>query len=554
MRGPRVSLGLVPALGYLGVMLAVPLGLLVVYTFWRADFFAVTRTFTLDNYVRLATSPLFLGIIGRTLATSLLVAGVTVSIGYAIAYAITFRMKIWGPRILVLIMASLLSSYVVRLYALTTILGTNGILNMGLQGAGLIAAPLDFLLYGYPAIVIALIYVYLPIAVLPIYAAVQGIDPGLRDASRDLGLGPVATFFRVTLPLSARGLRLAFALTFILAASDYVAPRMVGGVQGQMIGAVIADQFGGASNYPFGATLAVAMVAGFGMVLGLARAIEAALAAAWRRLPRPSFRAPAPDLPLCETVTLLALVFLFAPLVTVLVFSFNDAPNPGLPWAGFTAEWYGVVLQRPDFQRVLLTSLGVGAVTVAGSMLIGVPAALALARGRFRGKGLASAAILAPMAVPGVVVGVALLAAFVTLGVQLGARATAAAHVMLVLPFVVQILRTRLDAMEPDAEDAARDLGSRPLRVLRTVTLPILAPTLLGAGILAAAISLDELLVTNFVIGSDATVPTWISSQMKIGLSPQVNAVAMMMLAGTLGVIGASASALAWRARRQMAA
>lgn len=556
--GSILPAGIIPVLGYLAVILVVPICVLVAYTFWKADFFSVTRTFTLENYQRLLTSPLFLSILGKTLLTSLVVSTLTVVVAFAMAYAIIFKFRVWGPRLLVLVMASLLSSYIVRLYALTTILGTNGILNQGLIGSGLIRQPLDFLLYGYPAIIITLVYVYLPIAVLPIFASLQGIDRRILEASRDLGSGPVHAFFKVTLPLAARGLRTAFAFCFILGASDYVAPRLVGGMDGQMIGSIIADQFGGASNYPFGATLSVAMILGFAVVLSICYALERAAVAlfrlpAWRRFGAGT-RLSLPDIPLSQAITVAALVFLFAPLITVFVFSFNDAPNPGLPFAGLTGHWYVDVVRSPEFHRVLQTSLTIGAICVGGAMILGIPAALVLARRRFMLKGFASLAVFAPMAVPGVVIGVALLATFVTLGIRLGVATTAAAHVMLVLPFVVQVIRTRLDKLDPKSEEAARDLGSSPLRVLYTVTLPILAPAILGAGILAAAISLDELLVTSFTIGSDATVPVWISSQMRTGLTPALNAVAILMLVGSLGAIGLSAYATQYRRKRRMIA
>jgi ABC-type spermidine/putrescine transport system permease subunit I len=555
--GAILPVGLIPILVYLGVMLVVPLGVLVTYTFWKADFFSVTRTFTLENYQRFVTSPLFVSILGKTLLTSLLVSCITVLVAYAMAYAIIFRFHTWGPRILVLVMASLLSSYIVRLYALTTILGTNGILNKALMGLRLTQGPLDFLLYGYPAIVITLVYVYLPIAVLPIFASLRGIDQRLLEASRDLGSSRVRTFVRVTLPLSARGARTAFAFCFILAASDYVAPRLVGGMNGQMIGSIIADQFGGASNYPFGATLSVAMISGFAIVLSVCFVIERS--AVW--IIRQPFwrmfgglpRVVQPDVRLTQTITVLALVFLFAPLATVFVFSFNDTPNPGLPFSGFTGHWYADVVSSPEFHRVLATSLTICGICVLGGMSLGIPAALALARRQFALKRLTSLAIFAPMAVPGVVIGVALLATFVTLGIRLGVATTAAAHIMLVLPFVVQVIRTRLDKLDPKTEEAGRDLGSSPVRVLRTVTLPILTPVLLGAGILAAAISLDELLVTSFTIGSNATVPVWIASQMRTGLSPALNAVAILMLVGSLGAIGLTSYATTFRRRRRMA-
>ncbi len=548
--------GAVPATLYLCLLLIVPLSVLVTYSFWKADFFSVTRTFTLENYVHLIDSPIFLVILQKSLLTSLVASTIAVFIAYQIAYAVVFKFTVWGPRILVLIMASLLSSYIVRLFALTTILGTNGILNKALISLGIIDEPLGYLLYGYPAIIVTLIYVYLPIAVLPIYAGLQGIDRRLFEASRDLGLGPIRTFLRITLPLSMRGVRTAFAFCFILAAADYVAPRMVGGLDGQMIGSIIADQFGGASNYPFGATLSIAMIIGFAIVLGGCFVVERVIVLIgklpiWRGTARFT-QVRLPDVPITETVTLLSLLFLFAPLLTVFVFSFNDTPNPGLPFSGFTLHWYGDVIRNPEFHRVLKASLKIAAIAVLGAMALGIPIAIVLVRRRFYLKKSVSLLVFAPMAVPGVVIGVALLATFVTLEIRLGLATAAAAHVMLVIPFVVQVVRARLEKVDERVEEAARDLGSSAFRALRTVTIPILLPAILGAGILSAAVSLDELLVTNFTIGRDATIPVWIASQMRTGLTPALNAVAIMMMIGTLGMIGLAFYLVQWNSRKRI--
>ena len=138
------------------------------------------------------------------------------------------------------------------------------------------------------------------------------------------------------------------------------------------------------------------------------------------------------------------------------------------------------------------------------------------------------------MAMPGVVIGVALLTTFIFLDIRLGIETTQAAHILLVLPFVVLIVRARLDKLDMRLEEAGRDLGASPRRVFRTITLPLIASSLLGAGILAAAISMDELLVTNFTIGAEATLPVWIASQMRSGLTPSINAIAVMTLLGSL--------------------
>jgi putative spermidine/putrescine transport system permease protein len=547
-----MPLGMLPLVIVFAALLVVPIGCLILYSFWTAGFFEVTHILTLANYALILGSPLYASILLKTLGWSLLAAAIATTLAYGVAYAVTFRLRRWGPRILVLIMVSLLSSYIVRLYALTTILGTHGLINQALMSLGIIGSPLGFLLYGYFAIVIALVYVYLPMAVLPIYAAMQGIDRRLIEASRDLGHSPAGAFWSVTLPLSMRGVRTAFAFCFILSASDYVAPRMVGGMSGQMIGAVIADQFGGASNYPLGAALSVCMVLGFGICLGalsiLQRLAGIAVLSVRSRSRLGRKRPRMPSLPYSETLTAITLVFLFSPLLTVLVFSFNTARNPGLPLEGFTLAWYVDVLQRPDFHRVLATSLLICVTTVVGGLAVGMPAALALARRRFWLRGVFTLLVFGPMAMPGVVLGVSLLASFVSAGIRLGVLPTTAAHILLVTPFIVLVVRARLEKIPRAIEEAGRDLGGTASRVLRTITLPLLAPSLLGAGILAAAISLDELLVTNFTIGAQATVPVWISSQMRAGLTPSLNAVAVLMLAASLLLIGVAA--LAFRQRQ----
>ena len=551
MAGAILPAGMLPLAATFTVLLVAPTGLLVLYSFWTASFFAVIHVLTPANYLRILGGGLYSAILVKTLAWSLFAAAVITVTAFAMAYAMTFRLPVWGPRILVLVMASLLSSYVVRLYALTTILGTHGLLNDSLMALGIVRAPLEFLLYGYFAIDIALVYVYLPMAVLPIYAAMQGIDRRLIEAARDLGGGPGHAFWTVTLPLSMRGVRTAFAFSFILAASDYFAPRMVGGLHGQMIGAIIADQFGGGSNYPLGAALAVCMVAGFALCLGGLFLAERAAVGLFGGLARRSrLRLPAVPVPWSEAITVAALVFLFSPLLTVFVFSFNTARNPGLPLQGLTLFWYADVLQRADFHRVLATSLLICAMTVVGGLLVGVPAAVALTRRRFALRRLFGLLVFGPMAMPGVVLGVALLASFISAGIRLGVVPTALAHVLLVTPFIVLVMRARLEKLPRAIEEAGRDLGATPVRVFRTLTLPLLAATLLGAGILAAAVSLDELLVTNFTIGAQATVPVWISSQMRAGLTPSLNAVAVMMLVVSLILIGLASLAVR---RRQSA-
>ena len=563
-RGLTTSWGVAPLLAYIAALLVIPAVLLVVYSFFTAGFFTVEFTLTTTNYLNVVTEPLYWQLLLKSVALGLSIAVVMTVLAFAMAYAMTFRLGKWGPRILVLVVATLLSSYVVRIYAWATILGTNGIFNTTLQKLGLIDQPIQFLLYGTFAIVLTLIYVYLPLVVLPIYAGMQDIDPRLVEASRDLGAPPLETFWKIIWPLSWPAVRVAFIFAFILATSDYITPSLVGGVQGQMIGSVISDQFGGASNYPQGAALAVSLVLSFGVVLGLLvgagrlvqrfkRTRGRPRRRAGRQGPRTTLlhRVPSLGFPFAFLITMLLLLFLAVPLITVLVFSFNGTTNPGLPLENPSLHWYSTVLASEQFHRALGTSLTValGAVTIA--LVLGIPAALALARGGLRGGGIIQTAAYGSLAVPGIVLGVALLTTFVYLDVTLGVWTTMAAHALLVIPYVVLVMRNRLKTINADVLAAARDLGSRPRRVFGTITLPLVMPSLVGVAILGVAISFDELVVTNFTIGNNATVPVWVLSQMRTGLTPAINAIAVLMLAaGVLLLCLTSLSLRLWRSSR----
>jgi spermidine/putrescine transport system permease protein len=158
--------------------------------------------------------------------------------------------------VLYLILISLFSSYLVRVYAWKTILGYNGLINQVLKYLGLIKEPLTFLLYSPTAVIITLVFIFTPYTILPIFSALQNISEDLLEAARDLGSTAISAFLRVTFPLSMPGVITAFIFAFVLAAGDYVTPQMVGGTEGLMVGRIVQDQFGMTYNWPFGSALA----------------------------------------------------------------------------------------------------------------------------------------------------------------------------------------------------------------------------------------------------------------------------------------------------------
>ena len=552
----------IPITVYIGVLLVGPAVLLVLYSFYTSSFYTIIHTFTSANYHEVFTVDVYWQLLLKSWLVGLIVASIITILAFTMAYAMRFSLGRWGPRLLILVMATLLSSYIVRIFAWMTILGTNGLTNTVLLDLGVISHPLSFLLYGYFAIGLVLVYVYLPLAVLPIYAALQAVDPHALEASRDLGATRLQTLRRVTIPLSIHGIRVAFAVSFIFAASDYVTPTLVGGLDGQMAGNVIQDQFTQSGNYPLGAALAILLVAGFPVILGGLAVAARLVRRVGSRIPRPArrhhreWRTRAADaaarIPYAGVVTAILVVFLAAPLLTVIFFSFNNSPVPGLPFEGFTLHWYRTVFASGQFHAALRTSLEVAALAVVGAIVLGTPAAFGLARRRSALSPLINTIVFAPIAAPGVVIGIALLTTLDYAGIAAGIYPTAAAHILLVCPFVVLVVRARLTGLDPRIEEAARDLGARRVRVFRTILLPILASALAGAAILAAAISFDELVVTNFTIGAGATLPVWIFSQARTGLTTSINAIAVLLFAGSLCLIGLTALLLRLQRSRRL--
>ena len=552
-RASKLPLLALPYWVYVVGILGVPLVVLGLYSLWEPGFYSVTRNLTGSNYAGIVQTPVYMLVIVKSLAVGAIAAGCTCTLGFALAYAITFRLGRLGRPVLFAVALTLLASYVVRVYAWGTILGTNGLVNQALLSLHIIGHPLGFLFYGYFAIFLTLTYVYLPIATLVVYGGLQDIDPRTIESARDLGARRIRRLFQITLPQAMPAIKAAFALTFILTTTDYITPQIVGGFSGQMVGSLISDQFSQAANLPLGAALAfVTVVAIFASLLVLnylAKAISRGsrslsplmrdLVAKRRDAVVLSRSSLFERLPLAQAGATAILAFLAAPLIIVIIFSFNRSPVPSIPFTGFTFRWYAQVVQTDGFGSALQNTLILMAVAVICSILLAVPVSFMLVRSRLRrATNAVLPAVYAPVVIPGVMMGIALLTSAVFLNVDLGLFVTALAHILIVTPYVIMVTRSRLLDMDIRIEEAARDLGARQLRVFSDITVALLRPSLIGAAVLAAAVSMDELLVTNFTIGAGATVPVWILGQIHRNLTPGINALAVMIFGSSIILIG----------------
>lgn len=253
---------------------------------------------------------------------------------------------------------------------------------------------------------------------------------------------------------------------------------------------------------------------------------------------------------------LLGYLFMYLPLVSVMVYSFN-ASRLVTVWGGFSTHWYGVLLDNDALQDALARSLEIAALSATGATVLGTCAALALSRNATGPwQWLMTAALAALLVVPEVILGFAELLTFVTLEQWLGwpaGRGTitiVCTHITLAMAYVTVLVRGRLATLDRSVEDAAADLGAAPHRVLLQVTLPLLAPALLAAWLLAFTLSLDDVVLASFTSGpASTTLPMVVYSSVRFGVSPQINALATLLI-GTVAIGIAIATWLLLRGAR----
>ena len=241
-------------------------------------------------------------------------------------------------------------------------------------------------------------------------------------------------------------------------------------------------------------------------------------------------------------------LFIYAPLFVIIGYSFNSNPVNMMIWEHFTFDWYTGLLGLSDrttdvsnraayvestdqMLAALRTSLTVAVITTTFSTVIGTATAIALARYRFRLRGVYNSFLMLPMMMPDIVLGIGLLIFFVTIGMQLSILTIIIGHCTFLTAYVFIIVQARIAGLDPALEEASADLGASEWVTMRKVLLPQLAPGILGGALLAFVISMDDLVITYFVAGTDnTTLPVFIFGMVRRGVKPEINAIATMMI------------------------
>ena len=237
----------------------------------------------------------------------------------------------------------------------------------------------------------------------------------------------------------------------------------------------------------------------------------------------------------------LVVIFLYAPIVILLIFSFNNSDVPSFPLSGFTLHWYHQFLVNGDLRSALKTSAIIAFSTSIGAVILGILSSLALVRGRFRGKSVVSALLLSPLVIPYLVFGIALLLLFHTIGIPNGAPTVVIGHIVITLPYTILVLVPRLEQIDVSLGEAAYDLGASRFRTFRSITLPLILPAVLSAFLIAFTTSFDEYAVASFLVGTQPTFPIYLYSALRFPSQlPQVIAVAVVVLFVSLTIVVAA--------------
>ena len=380
------------------------------------------------------------------------------------------------------------------------------------------------------AVVGGLVYGYLGFMIIPVYASLERMDPSLIEAGRDLYGTPRETFWHVTWPQTRPGVLAGSVLVFLPAVGDFVSAQLLGGPDTYMIGNLIQQQFTGAENWPFGAALTIVLML---FLLVFITALPAAGGDGGgprvSGFERPRFLA---------AFTALVYVWLFAPILVVILFSFNSGRSLQV-FSGFSLRWYETFLEDESLRESLVASLQIAAATTVIATVLGTSIAIGLARFSGRWSPATGVLLLIPLVTPEIVAGVSAFVLFTQVGLALSLTTIILAHITFSISYVAVVVRGRLASIGTELEEAALDLGATPWQAVRLVMLPALWPAIAAAAMLVFAFSFDDFVLSFFTTGEQPQpLPVRIYSALRFGISPTINAIGTLMLVVSVALVG----------------
>ena len=562
-RPSLIPLLLAPALIlYLGVFIVPLLGVL---------FESVGRSeFSLQYYVDVFEDAVLMQVLLRTLVLSLVVTAICLLLGFPIAYVMLLSTNRVQRVIALLIVLPLWTSLLVRTYAWLVILGRKGLVNEALISLGVIEAPLS-LLYTRFSVYVGMVHIMLPFMVLPLFAVMRRIDLSLLSAAWSLGASRTRAFFFVFLPLSLPGVVAGSLLVFILSIGFFVTPAILGGLGDTTFVMLIERQVNRLNNWPLAAAMSVILlVATLVLVILYNRVLASnvgestlsgrtwvrlmslashgsvlmeAIADRMKRLLPASLRGrpqqrPPRTFPFAKIVTWTTILLMIFPILILYPLSFSSASYLQFPPPEFSTRWYENYFSRRDWVRPTIISFQIGFVVMILGTVIGTAAAIALVRGSFPAKKAVLGLLLSPIIVPTIISAVALYYLFASYGLVGTRTALALAHLTLAVPFVIVVVASALERVDPALEQAAWTLGATKFTTFRRVTLPLIRPAVITAAFFAFLASFDEVVIAIFLSGVRIkTLPKRIWEGIREDIDPTTAAVAALLVTLSLVLI-----------------
>ncbi len=500
-----------PVMVWLGLIVLLPNAMMIGTSFLKTTNGVLSFHPSLVNYERLAQSLGFWTLLLRTLRFSLLGGMVGALIAYPLAYFVGRVVVRHRSMLVVMIVIPLWISLLMRVFAWRLILGQSGLLNSFLTSTGLLAHPSEAFLYTPASVVLVFAYISIPFIFISTVNAFEKLPQALMEASEDAGASTFQTFRFVVWPLTRRSLAIGFSLAFLVTVGDYVTPGMVGGIDGTTIGVLIQSQFGMGNNWPYGSAVAIVLILVVALVLGVVMALcpSRGVLLGDEGVARTSIPSAAGRLGriLGALGYTGALLFLYAPLVLMGIFSFNASSLQVFPIVGLSFQWYGALLENGSLLEAAHRSLVVALCVVSFSTVVGTGFALMLHYGKVRGAQFIEFALAVPLATPGVVLGIVMVLGTEVLGIPSGIPKTVIGQSSFVMPVVLMLVLARLRRLDPSLIEASLDLGAGRVRSFVLVLLPLIKGAVIGGALLGLTLSADDVMVTLFLAGPSQTLP-----------------------------------------------
>lgn len=530
-------------------------------------------TLSAENYVRAATTPVYLNTLIITLQISFWTTAFSLLAGYPLAYLLATARPRTRDVLTLLVLMPFWTSFLVRTFAWMILLGRNGAVNKLLVALGIIDGPLS-LIFNFTGTMIGMVHAMMPLAVMAMLSVMQRVDRTLVSAARTLGARAGSAFWHIFFRLSVPGVASAGLLVFISALGFFITPALLGGRQQTMMSQVIISIIQEVLNWRFASALSVVLLAASALVfllydrlLGLSN-LSGGTGSGHGSVRRPgllgraglvagnaaigmlgwlcdragqtwdALTGPRPDRPRHSlsrislgTVGALVIVFLCLPSLFVIPVSFTSGDFIEFPPKGFSLRWYALYFGAPDWIAATWRSFVVALLTGAVATVLGTAAAFVLVRQRIVFRGVILALVLAPLVLPRIIIAVGLFYLFARIGLVGTIPGLVIGHTILALPYVVITVMAVLKTYDDRLDHAAWSLGASKWSTLAHITLPQIRGGLIASFLFAFITSFDELTISLFITGgSTSTLPRRMWNDLLLQVNPTLAAVSTVVL------------------------